>query len=63
MMRLQAITPLFRFARITKKKPINPIEEESKHAIISELDDRCLISVEGADARKYSYFDEEYCKE
>jgi hypothetical protein len=52
MIRLNNLLPYFKFGRTQKKSVKKQIEDEAKNAIISELDDRCLFSLEGTDARK-----------
>jgi hypothetical protein len=51
MINLQKIISVFRFARINKTTtPSTP--DNKDNVAMSELDDRCLISIEGADAKK-----------
>lgn len=53
MFKLNILSGLYKFARHQKKTFSQLKQEESKNVIISELDDRCLISIEGKDAKKY----------
>ena len=52
MIKLRSFKGFWKFGR-SKRKSFNEMkQEESKQVIISELDDRCLMSIEGKDAKK-----------